>query len=62
MKDLIKTYLENKMFFPVTTETLTIDEDILKLNKKINKKQYDEVINRLLKRIESFLQKQKIEL
>ncbi len=62
MEDLIKTYLKNKIFHPVTIESLSIDKDILELNKKINQKRHDEVINRLLKRIESFLQKQKIEL
>lgn len=58
MKNIINHYILNKMKFPITTETIDIDNDI-KLLKKKNIK-YDEVMNRLDRRINSFFQKQKI--
>lgn len=58
MKNIINHYILNKMKFPITTETIDIDNDI-KLLKKKNIK-YDEVMNRLDRRINNFFQKQKI--
>jgi hypothetical protein len=58
MKDIINYYILNKMKFPITTETIDIDNDIELLKKKNIK--HDEVMNRLDRRINNFFRKQKI--